>query len=108
MDFGVNLGVSLVGFWVQLDLQNRQKLTKIDVKMHLIWDIVFGFVLGVILVPTWTQPDRKIVDFSLCFVTTSVSWHPFQASFGRPHGFIFDVTIDPNLLQDGFQEPYKN
>ena len=45
-----------------------QKSTKIDVKLHLIWDIVFGFVLGVILVPTWAQPDLKIVDFSLCFV----------------------------------------
>ena len=45
-----------------------QKLVKIDVKMHSLWDMVFGFPFGVILVPTWTQPDSKIVDFSLCFI----------------------------------------
>ena len=67
MDLGIDLGTILVGFWDQLDLQIDQKLIKIDVKTHLIRDIVFGFVLGVILVPTWTQPDPKIVDFS-CFV----------------------------------------
>ena len=55
---------------IQSNLTSKidQKFTKTGVKMHLIWDIVFGFVLGVILVPTWSQPDPKIVDFSLCFV----------------------------------------
>ena len=59
MDLGIDLGTILVGFWDQLDLQIDQKLIKIDVKTHLIRDIVFGFVLGVILVPTWTQPDPQ-------------------------------------------------
>ena len=45
-----------------------QNWTKIGFKMHFIWDIVFGYVLGAILEPTWSQPDPKIVDFSLCFV----------------------------------------
>ena len=53
-----------VPFWSvlgsNLTSEIDQKLTKFDVKMHLIWDIAFGFVLGVILVPTWTQPDPKI------------------------------------------------
>ena len=61
-----------VPFWSVLgcNLTSKidQKLSKNCVKMHLIGDIVFGFVFGVISGSTWIHPESKKVDFPLCFI----------------------------------------
>ena len=101
-----------LGFWVQLGLQNRTKSdqNRPQDALHLghrFW-VRFGCDFGTNLEPTGPKNRWFFIMFSIYFwKSTFVSWHPFQTSFGCQHGSIFHLNIDPNLLEDGFQEPCK-